>query len=170
LYFRGRQRGFRACACILRLRLNVLWMLSVSVLFICLFLKGTHSAPACILYSVYCMVLCMCKHDVVCALLQNWISHGYDFYNRDDDEWAHHMMMLTFITVPTVFFMLFIFYYPDHQSVSVCLLSLVLAYIVTYIEVRQHCRLRQTLHSYEVWWTLLQSCWSSCLELFTCQH
>ena len=28
----------------------------------------------------------------------------------------------------------------------------------------------QTLHSYEVWRTLLQSYWSSCLELFTCQH
>jgi len=37
-------------------------------------------------------------------------------------------------------------------------------------EVHQHCGLRQTLHSYEVRWTLLQSCWSSCLELFTCQH
>jgi len=49
--------------------------------------------------------------------LQNWLSHGYYYDDPDADEWAHHLYMFLYVTVPTAFFLLFVFYYPDHQSV-----------------------------------------------------
>jgi len=52
------------------------------------------------------------------VLLQYWISHGYDYFDRDRDEWAHHLIMFSFVTLPTVFMLLFVCYYPDDQSVS----------------------------------------------------
>lgn len=52
------------------------------------------------------------------------MSHGYDYFDRDYDEWAHHMIMFTFVTCPTVLFMLYIFYFPDHQLVLTHLLAL----------------------------------------------
>ena len=78
------------------------------MLWLSLFHHYTNTFPAelCELYAGVVAVMCC---------LQYWMSHGYDYYDRDYDEWAHHMIMLTFVTLPTVFFMLFIFYYPDQQ-------------------------------------------------------
>lgn len=47
---------------------------------------------------------------------ENWISHGYDFFDRDNDEWEHHVIMFSFITLPTAWLLLFVLYYPDPQD------------------------------------------------------
>lgn len=47
---------------------------------------------------------------------ENWLSHGYYYDDPDSDEWTHHLHMFLYVTVPTAFFMLFIFYYPDQDS------------------------------------------------------
>jgi NADH dehydrogenase (ubiquinone) 1 beta subcomplex subunit 11 len=47
---------------------------------------------------------------------ENWISYGYDLVDRDTDEWSHHLLMFTAITVMICFTSLFIGYYPDFKG------------------------------------------------------
>lgn len=47
---------------------------------------------------------------------ENYLTHGYYYEDPEKDEWTHHMHMLVYVTMPTIVFLLFAIYYPDHQD------------------------------------------------------
>jgi len=49
---------------------------------------------------------------------QNWISYGYSLVDREEDEWAHHMLMFCAITVVICWGSLILAYYPDFKDVA----------------------------------------------------
>jgi NADH dehydrogenase (ubiquinone) 1 beta subcomplex subunit 11 len=47
---------------------------------------------------------------------ENWISFGYNLVDRDEDEWAHHLIMFCSITVLLCWGTFFFAYYPDFKN------------------------------------------------------
>jgi NADH dehydrogenase (ubiquinone) 1 beta subcomplex subunit 11 len=47
---------------------------------------------------------------------ENWMSFGYSLVDRDEDEWAHHLMMFSSISCMIFFFSLFFGYFPDIKN------------------------------------------------------
>lgn len=44
---------------------------------------------------------------------ENWISYGFSLYDRNEDEWAHHMAMFFCITLFLCWGTFYYAYYPD---------------------------------------------------------
>jgi len=47
---------------------------------------------------------------------ENWISFGYSLVDRDEDEWAHHLLMFCAITFMFCWGTFFMAYYPDFKN------------------------------------------------------
>jgi len=47
---------------------------------------------------------------------ENWISFGYSLVDRDEDEWAHHLIMFCSITVLICWGTFFFAYFPDFKN------------------------------------------------------
>jgi NADH dehydrogenase (ubiquinone) 1 beta subcomplex subunit 11 len=47
---------------------------------------------------------------------ENWISYGYSLVDRDEDEWAHHLIMFCTITFMFCWGTFFMAYYPDFKN------------------------------------------------------
>jgi NADH dehydrogenase (ubiquinone) 1 beta subcomplex subunit 11 len=47
---------------------------------------------------------------------ENWISYGYSLVDRDEDEWAHHLLMFCTITIMFCWGTFLIAYYPDFKN------------------------------------------------------
>jgi len=47
---------------------------------------------------------------------ENWISYGYSVVDRDEDEWAHHLIMFATITIAICWGTFFVAYYPDFRD------------------------------------------------------
>jgi len=49
---------------------------------------------------------------------ENWISFGYNLVDREEDEWAHHLIMFCSISVLLCWGTFYYAYYPDFKSLA----------------------------------------------------
>jgi NADH dehydrogenase (ubiquinone) 1 beta subcomplex subunit 11 len=47
---------------------------------------------------------------------ENWISFGYNLTDREEDEWAHHLIMFCSVTICMCWGGFFLAYYPDFKD------------------------------------------------------
>jgi len=47
---------------------------------------------------------------------ENWMSFGYSLVDREEDEWAHHLIMFASITVLLCWGSFYFAYYPDFKN------------------------------------------------------
>jgi len=47
---------------------------------------------------------------------ENWMSFGYSLTDREEDEWAHHLLMFSGITIALCWGTFFVAYYPDFKD------------------------------------------------------
>merc|ERR1712170_342022 len=46
---------------------------------------------------------------------KNWISFGYELKDRDEDEWAHHIILFSSVTIALVCGAFYLAYMPDFR-------------------------------------------------------
>jgi NADH dehydrogenase (ubiquinone) 1 beta subcomplex subunit 11 len=49
---------------------------------------------------------------------ENWISFGYNLVDRNEDEWAHHLIMFCSVTILLCWGTFFFAYYPDFKNLA----------------------------------------------------